>query len=94
MFCRRSPQTYLIRLIDEYRWRQRHPRDPELARELGVDQLPALSMVNARELLRAAMPLPQLTVEAATDLVIKQLFNRTRSQKSRLKTLGHKHSPT
>jgi hypothetical protein len=51
-------------------------------------------MANARELLRAAMPLPQLTVEAATDLVIKHLFNRTRSRKSRLKILGHKRSST
>jgi len=75
-------------------WRQRHPRDPELARELGVDKLPALSMANARELLRAAMPLPQLTVEGATDLVIEHLLNRTCSRKSRLKTLGHKRSPT
>jgi hypothetical protein len=75
-------------------WRQRHPRNPELARELGVDDLPALSMANTRELLRAAMPLPQLTVEGATDLVTEHLINRTRSRKSRLKTLGHKHSPT
>jgi SRSO17 transposase len=75
-------------------WRERHPRDPELARELGVDNLAALSMANTRELLRAAIPLPQMTIEGATNLVIEHLINRTRSRKSRLKTLGHKHSPT
>src|SRR5215510_1512101 len=75
-------------------WRERSPRDPELGSEFGVDELPELSMANVRELLRAAMPLPQLSVEGATDLVIEHLINRTRSRKSRLKTLGHKHSPT
>jgi SRSO17 transposase len=73
-------------------WRERHPRDPELARELGLEELPALSLANLRELLRAAIPLPQLTVEAATDLVVEHLVNRARSRKSRLKALGYNHS--
>lgn len=73
-------------------WRRQHPRDPELGKELGVDQLPPLSMANVRELLRAVMPLPQLTVEGATDLVVEHLINRARSRKSRLKALGYKHS--
>ena len=38
------------------------------------------------------MPLPQLNVEAATDLVVEHLVNRARSRKSRLKNLGYKHS--
>jgi SRSO17 transposase len=75
-------------------WPSRHPRDPQLAEELGleVEALPALSAANVRELLRAVLPLPQLTVKSATDLVIEHLLNRTRSRKSRLKTFGHKHS--
>src|SRR5262249_29078731 len=73
-------------------WSERHPRDPRLARELGVEELPPLSLANVRELLRAAMPLPQLNVDAATDLVIEHLVNRARSRKSRLNSLGYKHS--
>jgi SRSO17 transposase len=73
-------------------WRNEHPRDPGLGQELGIDHLPALSMANVRELLRATMPLPQLTLEKATDLVVGHLVNRARSRKSRLKSLGYKHS--
>ena len=73
-------------------WRQQHPRDPEMAKELGVDQLPALSTANIRELLRAVIPLPQLTREAATDLVVEHLVNRARSRRSRLKSSGYDHS--
>lgn len=73
-------------------WREHSPLDPELARELGVEELPELSLANLRELLRAARPLPQLSVDGATDLVVEHLVNRTRSRKSRLKSLGYKHS--
>lgn len=69
-------------------WRKEHPRDPELGKELGLDQLPPLSMANVRELLRAVMPLPQLTVNRATELVVEHLVNRARSRKSRLKKTG------
>jgi hypothetical protein len=40
----------------------------------------------------AVIPLPQLTVERATELVVEHLVNRARSRKSRLKDLGYKHS--
>lgn len=66
-------------------WALTHQRDPELPKALGVDELPALSMANLRELLRAVMPLKQLTVEQATEQVITHLTNRVRSRKSRLK---------
>ena len=66
-------------------WKQRFPRDPELYRELAVDRLPALSVANVRELLRAAMPLPQLSHQEAAELVVEHLVNRTRSRKSRTK---------
>lgn len=49
-----------------------------------MEVLPLLSVSNVRELLRAAMPLPQLSPLEAADLVIEHLINRTRSRKSRL----------
>lgn len=63
------------------------PRDPELLRSLQTDILPALSVANIRELLRAVMPLKRLTLEEATARVIENLRNRTRSRNSRLKKL-------
>jgi hypothetical protein len=42
-------------------------------------------MANVRTLLRAVMPLPQLTPEDATRLVVEQLYDRTQVRKSRLK---------
>jgi len=74
-------------------WRQQSPRRDELKQQLGVSELPALSTANIRELLRAVMPLPQLTVQGATRLVVERLVNRARSRKSRMKAMGHKHSP-
>ncbi len=67
-------------------WAQASPRDPELARELAVAVLPALSTANVRALLKALLPVPQLTLEQATDLVIMPLVNRARSPSSRLKS--------
>jgi SRSO17 transposase len=67
------------------RWSQQHLRDPKLHEELEVDLLPALSVANVRELLRAVMPLPQLTREEAAEQVVKHLVNRSRSRKSRIK---------
>jgi len=67
-------------------WAQAYPRDPELARELAVEVLPALSTANVRELLKAVLPVPQLTIKQATELVITHLVNRARSTSSRLKS--------
>ena len=66
-------------------WADTYTRDPTLAQQLAVHILPALSMVNIRVLLRAAMPLPQPTPEEAVALVAEHFVNRTRSRKSRLK---------
>jgi SRSO17 transposase len=65
-------------------WMARYERDPELFAQYEVEVLPLLSVGNVRELLRAAMPLPQLSTQEAADLVIEHLINRTRSRKSRL----------
>ena len=67
-------------------WRQTYARDPELAHQLEVTALPALSTANVRELLQAVLPLPQLTPEQARQLVATHLVNRSRSTRSRLKS--------
>ena len=66
-------------------WVIDHPPDPALLDDYESDILPALSMSNVRTLLRAALPLPQLSIDEAMALVVKHLDNRTRSRKSRLK---------
>lgn len=63
-------------------------RDAELAGELRVRVLPALSTANLRELLRAVLPLERLTPAAATQVVVKQLVQRARATGSRLRKAG------
>ena len=67
-------------------WAQSYARDPALAHQLEVEVLPALSTANVRELLKAVLPLPQLTPTEAMDLVITHLIHRARSTRSRLKS--------
>jgi SRSO17 transposase len=71
-------------------WRTTYARDPELAKELEVEVLPALSTANVREMLKAALPIPQLTPDQATQLVVQHLVNRTRSTSSRLEAQNHR----
>lgn len=66
-------------------WQQAYARDPELARQLELEVLPALSTANVRELLQAVLPLPQLTPDQARELVATHLVHRARSISSRLK---------
>ena len=66
-------------------WMQRLKQDPALLEKYAVEVLPQLSVGNVRELLRAALPLPQLSSEEAAQLVVTHLVNRTRSRKSRLR---------
>ncbi len=66
-------------------WMERFERDPALLEQYEIDVLPMLSVGNVRELLRAVMPLPQLSTQEASALVIEHLVNRTRSRKSRLR---------
>lgn len=67
-------------------WAEEHARDRNLARQLEVELLPALSTANLRELMKAVLPLPQLTPQQATELVITHLVNRARSTGSRLRS--------
>jgi SRSO17 transposase len=66
-------------------WQQRFLQDPELFYHYEVEVLPQLSVRNIRELLRAALPLPQLSPQESVRLVISHLMNRTRSRKARLR---------
>ena len=69
-------------------WQEAHPRDASLLEDYETDVLPALSMANVREMLRATLPLRQLSPLEAANLVVKHLDNRTRSRRARLR----KHS--
>jgi SRSO17 transposase len=66
-------------------WMTRFERDPALLAQYETDVLPLLSVSNVRELLRAAIPLPQLSPADAAALVVKHLTNRTRFRQSRLR---------
>ena len=66
-------------------WQNRLEQSLELLAQYEVDALPKLSVANVRELLRASLPLPQLSPEEAANLVVNHLVNRTRSRKSRLR---------
>jgi SRSO17 transposase len=65
-------------------WAKKYRYQPDLLAQYQVDVLPMLSVANIRLLLRAAMPLPQLSPLDAAILVIEHLDNRVRSRKSRL----------
>jgi SRSO17 transposase len=66
-------------------WQAENSRDPSLTDDYQMTDLPALSVANVRELLRAALPLPQLSSQQAALLVVQHLDNRARSRRSRLK---------
>ena len=72
-------------------WAAEGARDPQLAQQLEVEVLPALSTANVRELLKAVLPLPQLSPEEAREQVIKHLVNRSRSTASRLRRRHRKN---
>jgi SRSO17 transposase len=69
-------------------WQAEHPHDQRLLDDYETDVLPALSMANVREMLRATLPLKQLSPLEAANLLVKHLDNRTRSRRSRLKKLS------
>ncbi len=66
-------------------WAIDSPPDPQLRQDYAIDVLPHLSMANMRDLLRAVLPLRQLSQQEAAALVVQHLDNRTRSRRSRLK---------
>ena len=66
-------------------WARTASADSALAQEFAVEVLPNLSVANVRVLLRAVMPLPQLSPGEAAEQVARHLLNRHRSRQSRLK---------
>ena len=75
-------------------WANTYARDARLSQQMELETLPALSVANVRELLQATMPLPQLSPEQATHLVVKHLVNRSRSTRSRHKAQRKKRGGT
>jgi SRSO17 transposase len=75
-------------------WAKKYPPDSALAQQLQVEVLPALSVANVREMLRATMPLQSLSPEESRRLVARHLLNRTRSTSSRTKKKRRKHRET
>ena len=60
-----------------------------ISQELGIERLPSLSISNVRELLKATLPLPQVTQAQATRLVVTHLVHRSRSIACRLRKQHH-----
>lgn len=60
-------------------WGQAYPREPEVQGQLQREVLPALSMSNVREWLKAVPPLSRFSPGEPTRLVVKHLVNRSRS---------------
>ena len=86
-------QWYIVETRLE--WARKFPINEELSQELGVarEELPRLSVRNVRELLRATMPLPEVTRDQSRELVSKHLLNRVRVRRSRLKKKGYVGTP-
>lgn len=86
-------QWYIVETRLE--WARKYPVEEQLREELGVAQgeMPRLSVRNVRELLRATLPLPEVTREGARELVAKPLLNRVRVRRSRLKKKGYVGTP-
>lgn len=68
-----------------YDWARKHPRSSELFAALATDFLPPLSVANIRSLLRSVMPLRQLTPEQMNTEIMRHLYQRTKSRRSRLR---------
>jgi SRSO17 transposase len=75
-------------------WAQATTRDPRLAPQLELEVLPALSTANVRELLKAVLPIPQLTPQEAIRVVMQMFIDRARSTRSRLKAQSQHEAPT
>ena len=70
-----------------------YPRDPRLKEEFELEVLPALSTANVREMFRAALPIPRLSMDDATRTVTRHLVNRARSTQSRRKKQRRTRGP-
>jgi hypothetical protein len=76
------------------KWAAECARDPTLFQHFQTDVLPALSTANVRSLLKAVLPLPELSKEEARRQIVRHLVNRTRSTTSRLRHRSKHPAPT
>jgi SRSO17 transposase len=67
------------------KWADECARDPDLFQHFQTAVLPALSTANVRSLLKAVLPLPELSREEARRQIARHLVNRSRSKASRLR---------
>jgi SRSO17 transposase len=67
------------------KWAAECARDPDLFQHFQTAVLPALSTANVRSLLKAVLPLPELSREEARRQIARHLVNRSRSKASRLR---------
>ena len=79
---------------EKLKWAEKCRRDPALQSELEIEVLPALSTANVCELLRAVLPLPELSLDQARAHIAHHLVNRSRSKAARLRHQAKNHSPT
>lgn len=75
-------------------WAQTYARDPQLTRQFELNVLPALSTANVRDLLKAVLPVPQLSPNEAVQVVVRMFIDRARSIRSRLKAQSQHEAPT
>ena len=82
-------QWYIVETRLE--WSHKYPVKEALRLELGVaaGEMPRMSVRNVRELLRATLPLPEVTRDGARELVAKHLLNRVRVRRSLLRKKGY-----
>jgi SRSO17 transposase len=76
------------------KWAAECARDPDLFQHFQIEVLPALSTANVRSLLKAVLPLPELSKEEARRQVVRHLVNRSRSKASRLRHRSKPPAPT
>lgn len=74
-------------------YKRDYPRDPRLKEEFELEVLPALSTANVREMFRAALPLPRLSMKEANQIVTRNWVNRSRSTCSRRKKQARLRGP-
>jgi len=76
------------------KWGTDCSRDPGLIQQFEIQILPALSTSNVRTLLKAVLPLPELSKEEARRQVVRHLVNRSRSKASRFRHRAKALAPT
>lgn len=76
------------------KWAADGSRDPDLLQHFEIQILPALSTANVRTLLKAVLPLPELSTEEARRQVARHLVNRSRSKASRFRHRAKALTPT